>query len=914
MAPRDRLSSTRAAFIQAFELAIQQIVPAAIEALYGRAAACNAGEAQQEIFRARSSLQERKSAILAALLHQIEQLTSRSIATAYDSYRPPSALNATTLNDLTLLDQHDFEHSLRFNSIIQRIRHQAGQELIDLNIRIAVLFTQDDITERENPFRPYLLVQAIAAAVDQQALPAAETAILTGQLGEVLSNRVQEIYRAANVDLAMQGIEAHLSLKINKSLDSGGGRASPPAAAEQHWGDEPRYPTAHSAGEQSGGGYPGGMAFPQLMTRPPIRIDQLLDRLRAPGSAEQGAQTGAMPAGAGALPASAAQTLAPASTSASVSASAQPAGSDLPWLSQGVDLGQMMRAVLGVPAELNTQQRGGYRPVNAVHTLDLSEPQMAPVAIGAHDYSARTNALLAQLSQLGQMGQIGGAAMPAGMQPGMSSADAAAAPVLPKLEQALGQMHKHLVPPAEQMLGSDGSLRNLLREQREVLFDLAATEQAQMSVDVLSLLFESFAADPLLDNEFKLQLGRLQYLLLQLALGDNHFLLSGNHAARALFNRIASVRLSAPVTAVMQAQFEEETKRIFKTLARHDCSVPGLFERIHNRFDTFISRELRNFDKGVRRCVKSIEEAQIRCLQDLQLGELMQQGIGDLELASHFHTFLLKDWTRVIALAERRDPALAARYRALVPELIWSTLPKQSDDERRQLNDMLLELNHHLRQGVYTLNWNQFKQHALFNWLLEAHNRALKPAVSMVAPIPQPELPASISLAAMRGRFYELSDQPVSGLSGSLTREQYPLVRSHLSEVLAELGMSARFIDPPGVGETAADEAIPAWSNFKGSEQADATEIAARYYSGRSFEMQYGNVNRLGCICWVNPNAQNLVLLLKDVREPVVADLLEFQQRLNSGKIQLLETAPLFDRAILSLLKSADEMDHAIAL
>jgi hypothetical protein len=80
--------------------------------------------------------------------------------------------------------------------------------LIDLNIRIAVLFGQDDIRERENPFRPYLITRCIFLAVESLRLTQEMFSILAMQLGETLTVDIPGIYQQTNAELEKHGVHA----------------------------------------------------------------------------------------------------------------------------------------------------------------------------------------------------------------------------------------------------------------------------------------------------------------------------------------------------------------------------------------------------------------------------------------------------------------------------------------------------------------------------------------------------------------------------------------------------------------------------------------------------------------------------------------------------------------------------------
>jgi hypothetical protein len=166
MALVEILSGARREFFNAFQNAAATLVPRTVEALFSKVNSENSPIEQADIVRAQLLLQEHRHEIELQLTKNMQQLLDRSMETTYQNFRPNLSALSISADNLSLLDSSAFESSLRFNEVTQLFRNVAEQELIDLNIRIAVLFGQDDIRERENPFRPYLITRCIFLAVE----------------------------------------------------------------------------------------------------------------------------------------------------------------------------------------------------------------------------------------------------------------------------------------------------------------------------------------------------------------------------------------------------------------------------------------------------------------------------------------------------------------------------------------------------------------------------------------------------------------------------------------------------------------------------------------------------------------------------------------------------------------------------
>ncbi|MBC3862171.1 DUF1631 family protein [Undibacterium jejuense] len=857
MQPKELLTRTRSEFFTTFQNAIQHIVAPAIETMFAKANSCNSPSEQTEIFRARAALQEHREMLAQQLSLNLDQLLDRSLETTYQNFRPSSSALSLSLDNIGLLDSSTFESSLRFNNITQLFRDAAGQELVDLNIRLAVLFGQDDICERENPFRPYLIARCISLSVEALKLPPEQTAILITQIGETLSSNVLEMYQRANANLAEQGISAQLVLKINKTPESLPSRSNVSSVfadtQQHHLGVGRPVQKEFSAPAPFRGAAQD--EFPELMTKPAINIEQLFLAVRGRAGFSKAPQDQIV--------------------------LSEHESHSLGWLEGGAGLGDMLRIAFGAEEDLSWESKSRTRP--PIQTSNLRGSS------GSQNLSV-VRQLVHQLQVAHETTISAGGGAAAVTKFSFAGLDFPA---------IVGQMHKLLTPPIAKMLNEHGEVRNLIHEQREVLFQLARSTAEQMSIDVVAMVFESILFDSVLPINLRVQIGRLQFLLLQLALSDQEFLSGKHHPARVLLNRIATVALGVQYVESSAEQFEQEFGRIFKTLGKHDCEIPGLFERILNRFDTFVMRELRIQDKVIRRTVKSIEEAQIRYSQFEQTSRTLKAALAVMNLPPQFLAFLENEWVRAINLADRREPELAQRFRKFVPEVIWSIRPKRSNEERQQFSVLLQPMLESLRFGMDMLGWGQFKQNALLNWLNDAHGRALKPGDEAVS---------DLSLEKMYAIFDEFVNQPPVVISEIATEDKSPEMQKYLLNILEELGLTVTMLDADRVGLRESNDGMIRLG--KPARAVDTQELRSRLISGVPIEMNLDGIFYRGCVHWVSPGTNSMVLSFKSHEAPAVISIDGFCQHLTHGTARMVESASLFDRAIASVLKSADALDR----
>ena len=85
--------------------------------------------------------------------------------------------------------------------------------------------------------------------------------------------------------------------------------------------------------------------------------------------------------------------------------------------------------------------------------------------------------------------------------------------------------------------------------------------------------------------------------------------------------------------------------------------------------------------------------------------------------------------------------------------------------------------------------------------------------------------------------------------------------------------------------------------------------IQERLRSGVALEINLGGIPSQGWLNWVDPTQTNLVLSLTGQEEPSIVSVRMFRRMIAHGRVRFLESEPLFERAVQSLLKSADSID-----
>ncbi|MDP9109026.1 MAG: DUF1631 domain-containing protein [Pseudomonadota bacterium] len=842
------LATTRAEFSRAFLSVLDATLKQAAATLLLGADMSRSAYEQRRLMGAYQVLRERRDVLQQQLVRGMEQLLNRSFQTTYSTFRP-SFLAGYSQSELSLVDANAYEDQLHINEVTARFRHAAEEPLRDLNIRVAILFEQDTINERENPFRPFLFARAIASAVDQLGDLGELNGALFDHVTQALEGSVATIYGNVNAHLAEHGVGAQLQLKIKKSEEV----ASHDTAADvempgirhgaQRNGDlrPENYPDEQRAGTQRDD--ETDRTEPRA-TAPRGRIEQLVNRVRrsAAGAADRFE-------------------------------------------------GRPQSDQDDVQDDNHDGQDDQYDGQHAIPGTPLSASA-----------SARRTSLGAGWGSAGMLGMLQKMLM--GPSPLAARATVRGTPrvLSAGLDRSLAALMQHDGDASAQPSGT----RNILLEQRANLQDATGDIDEQMTIDVVAMLFEFILRDPQIPAEVRAQLGRLQFLVLKIALRESALLTQKNHPARLLVNRIGSVSIGLKQLDPSGERVSNEIRRIVEALLSDGAQSSLQFDLMLDEFDSFIALELRAGDVNVDRTVQAVENAQSRTLRFAHLTAQLAEALAGLTIDPFLHEFLSVSWVRVIERAERAEgmTPVSTRYRQLVPDLLWSILPKFAAQDRRALLALLPTIVGTLRQGLALENWDEARQQALFSWLADAHSSALR-SVDTGTP--------ALALAALHRHFDNFVTHPEQDATPAIaTSEQDDSShQTFLAEALQESAAKVQLLDAliehaeqlTPQSDTALPPAIP---HSIALSEADVLE---RLRSGVAIEITLGSKPGIGRLNWINQHGSTLVLTMEDASETSMLSVRMFLRLLALGRVRFIESAPLFERAVQGLLSSAQQVE-----
>lgn len=923
------LITTRDKYLEGFLRSIDLAVSKCADGLFKKADVSYSSAEQGRYLDALGFFRVHETSLRSHTRTSMEQLLNRSLQTTYSAFRPSFASNFKSGN-LALVELEVLENELHIVEITNRFRNEAEEQVRDLNIRIALLFEQDEIKERENPFRPYLLSSSIAMAFKTIGVAEDLARVLIDELAEHMEPQVAKIYDSVNMHLSNHGIAAELQVRIKKSRSMSGNVAA---------GSDDKEVKSSLTDDTS---------------------DLPVERERAIGGIADTAPSLPSDTGLRASPrASAAPNLPPdARSEASARVGAAPtaddfdidkvsSGASIRTVDQFIELVRRVAASAGgamlngaarpaapgsgdwdrspaqaqAPGRLRKQFDGPFAGISQRDVANASKARADSHFDTSHTTGSHGVLGLDWLTGKQSVGKVLRnffSGQRASAETNSPPSDAGAPrQTTTRLTDSIDQFLRERTPANAVTSAGESAIANLILEQRSSLYSLSEQPDEKITIDIVAMLFEFILRDTQIPAEVRAQLGRLQFLVLKVALLDASLLTRKGHPARLLVNRIGSISLGFKQIDPSGDRITVEIRRIVETLLSAESESANLFSKMLDEFDAFIAKELRGSNENVERAVQAVENAQSRTLRFAHITAQMNESLSGLTIDPFLHEFLVADWVQAIERAERTESARATRFRALVPDLLWSIVPKALKEDKAQLFASLPGILRTLREGFEITDCAPARQQTILGWLMDAHTKALRSGHGNVS------RPSLSSIQTRFNKFLEAAqgERPPNTASNP---EQY---KQFFDEAIKQLDAKIQVLDTffdsePGLQlDDRVDEAAPVNTTVDASidepveaqvgaqVEKSSESVTERLRSGIPIRINLGGVPGLGRLNWIDPSAANMVLTLDQQATPSTISVRMFRRLYKNGRVSFLESAPLFERAVESLLKLGESME-----
>ncbi|PIZ23125.1 MAG: hypothetical protein CO065_07025 [Comamonadaceae bacterium CG_4_9_14_0_8_um_filter_57_21] len=565
---------------------------------------------------------------------------------------------------LSLIDMNEVDRILLLDRVTQRFNAHFEPSLTPLTKRLSALLDLNAPNLSRNPFRPEIFVRAFLLAWERSALDPQATDDLMLSIEPQHVMDLAPLYTELNQVLTEAGVADKPTLRIRREVERFSSQA-------------PLAPASHSAA-------------PTVTQHPNFLPHQAMAHPHALGHT--------LPSAASSAP-SAWQGLAPVGRSLAAQA-------------------RQFLQRLGLVA----------RPVSAaVLSAPSAAPSSAPDTTAPNDAFAAPQSTDADAGESEFVGEMSGEVMQNGLQT-VQAAD-------PEFMGYLGNLQAGEVASfsPSMLSGQNPSDRNILRQMRDMEQVRRAPDLDRGTVDALAEVFDYVFADQSIPVQMKFVIGRLQVPVLKAAMIDRDFFLSSEHPARRLVDTLAHASIAwAPEKGEDDPLYEHIQRTVQRVLNEFEDDL-SLFRDLLQSFNEFLFETEQQAQGRIEptadqeRTGEAFDHALAHA--DEMVHARLKALPKSLPLANFLVPFLAQQWREVLAQAwlvcdSNRQPWEDALQ--TMDELIWSTQPKTTVDERRQLVSVLPGLVRGLNAGLDAIAWNELARAKFTRRLITTHTLAIR--------------------------------------------------------------------------------------------------------------------------------------------------------------------------------------------
>lgn len=252
-----------------------------------------------------------------------------------------------------------------------------------------------------------------------------------------------------------------------------------------------------------------------------------------------------------------------------------------------------------------------------------------------------------------------------------------------------------------------------------------------LSQEVVKLMVDNMAGDARLLPEVQQAVRTLEPALLRLARNDPRFFRDKQHAARRFLTEVTERSLAWPAADTPGfAGFLEPLRQAVDALdaLRADNAEPFEFA-LRTLQDAWGEQEQRS-RRARANAARTLVKAEKRNLIAQRIADSLKQRTDVAGASAEVRRFLTGPWSQVMAAAEMDEFTVTADpggYSAVIGDLIWSTQPQATVEERIRLARLVPPMLAKLRGGLASIEYPADATRLFLDYLADIHQAALRP-------------------------------------------------------------------------------------------------------------------------------------------------------------------------------------------
>lgn len=449
----------------------------------------------------------------------------------------------------------------------------------------------------------------------------------------------------------------------------------------------------------------------------------------------------------------------------------------------------------------------------------------------------------------------------------------------------------------EEAGGKTSQGENWQLELRKKLDLEKASTMDRLTVEVVNMLFSFILEDEQIPADLRHRIGRLQLPILKAAILDPDLMHCEDHPARQLLNRMSSATVGVDSASDAGQKLASEIDRIVDRIFEGFDDDISIFATALGEFEGFLADAVCKDNTQIMRAIEAVEAAEKISILLANATHTLCDLLVQLNTDKRVSDFIIAVWPHVLVRAAWSDaenkipPTHEASeflaYRNALPELLWSIQEKAGQD-RTALIRMLPDLLKRLTQGLQLIKLPADEIKNIMDQLVTMHAQVLRTTKrNDDAPYMEPnELRQIFSRLVIQWQRVSWEEE-----------EPLQVREDALDEAFARYGIAPLLHAAQSAAAPSAEE---------------RTFLQQAYLLGTKVDMCGADGNKQAAqLIWVSTHRSLYLFRQKGDGTMVIHTYASLLESLRKGAIVPVEYAPVFDRAVDSLLFSAEKVQAA---
>ena len=418
-----------------------------------------------------------------------------------------------------------------------------------------------------------------------------------------------------------------------------------------------------------------------------------------------------------------------------------------------------------------------------------------------------------------------------------------------------------------------------------------------MTLEIVSLLFDYILDDPSIPDALKALIGRLQIPVLKVAILDKDVFSRKTHPARRLLDALARASVGwSQGSQKSDALYEQIEHAVRRVVSEFEDDV-GLFAQVLEEFNAFLADDVKAAEQRAEASSRSLQTREQIVLAKMEVDEEINARMRGYDVREFVQHFLFDYWRQLLIITHveaGKHSEAWQRQLSTVDDLVWSVQPKTTSEDRKELSTRLPKMLKIVKAGMVTLEMPPPECSRFLSMLASVHVVAIKNMEE-----------SSIAARKLAQTAAKSDAQTVPDAAASEAE----------SEEFVKQGI-ARLLERKGVGTIELDIDFSAFEPDpdKTAENTIATVDAdlARYVEEVTtldlgdwveFVLKDGTTIR-GRFTWISPASGRYLFTSRQGEKMLDTSLLDLAREFQAGSATIIraETDPLMDRALAALI------------